>query len=576
MSSNIFRPNGGTPVIAEKAVMGFSGTDISAVLFLPQFELDGFDRLASYQSDVPDILRNRGPLAYKLGAIQTLTYSVYDEKTPIRSIGFKNPMGMARGNRTIAGSLIFGQLFNHVFDDAGQVRRARVVEDSGGILSYSAGSITYLDWEDESDTAYREQLVNRRHQYDFTWDSGGFGERLKISEVPPFDIILLFVNEMGNVGKMIIYGIEIVHESGVLSIDDIYTEVTYQYIARDIEIFHPASFSEGRSWRARSWESPANRNRPGVLDVALAVDAASDRLMDAVNASGALSEESEPETVVEPEMPEDSRLLSFWELLDPTDQSDIMSLTGLSIQDAELLVNTGSFKDGSNYISFAYSQTVGSTRGRALSNLVDLINNTDNQSTVGFDNFSDVADASTSGTFNITDITSSQWEYSIFIIDENDLRDSLNNVFSDEDIIVTDEAILLDMYNNPWDYNLEYSYQQGFSLLIEEYPSPEDAYNASISPEDPYLAPGLFLNQLQVESPRQATRNLIYQLAINNGIYDYQTFRVHGVFIQNMVHEPGPDPIFQSKYRVAVRNDGPVTITYFTNHGLTVAGVIDI
>ena len=54
-------------------------------------------------------------------------------------------------------------------------------------------------------------------------------------ELPPFDIIMSFANEYGLKGKLVIYGIRLINEGQVMSINDIYTENTYQFVATDIE-----------------------------------------------------------------------------------------------------------------------------------------------------------------------------------------------------------------------------------------------------------------------------------------------------------------------------------------------------
>ena len=84
-----------------------------------------------------------------------------------------------------------------------------------------------------------------KKQWDYSWDTSMLGQRMKPSDLPPFDIILLFLNEAGNGGKIILYGVDIVHDSQTLSVEDIYTEVQYQYIARDIEYFDSIDALEG-------------------------------------------------------------------------------------------------------------------------------------------------------------------------------------------------------------------------------------------------------------------------------------------------------------------------------------------
>jgi hypothetical protein len=225
---------------------GFSGCDIDIVVRLP----GTYDRRGRVLSQ---------PIVYQLGSLQTLSYQSYNSKEAVRSLGFKNVRGYARGSRTIAGTLMFNQLYTHVLDDVGN---ASIVDDARGILTYSSGSVTYYR-NTPVDPKIQEAIGdnynfetpsvrNRRHNFDFSWDQNTIGRHLKASDLPPFDIIAIFVNEYGHVGKMIIYGVDLVTEGGVLSIEDIYTEVSMQYVARDIEYFHSESGPETRQWRGIS------------------------------------------------------------------------------------------------------------------------------------------------------------------------------------------------------------------------------------------------------------------------------------------------------------------------------------
>lgn len=223
---------------------GFSGVDISATVHLPAVSVSQ----PEFREDVDNDLG----VVYQLGSLQTLTYSVYTAKSPVRALGFRNSINHVRGGRTIAGTLIFNQLYNHPFEDRGA---ASVIDPRiGGILSYSSGDVNYVRNDDISFVAGNTNVfgpeISKRHMYDFTWDQRNMGRRMHPSDMPKFDIICTFVNEGGNIGKMILYGVDLVHESSVLSIEDIYTEVTYQYVAQDIEYFHAYDLSQAQQWRS--------------------------------------------------------------------------------------------------------------------------------------------------------------------------------------------------------------------------------------------------------------------------------------------------------------------------------------
>ena len=53
--------------------------------------------------------------------------------------------------------------------------------------------------------------------------------------LPPFDIVITLFNEYGQYGKMKIYGATIIDEGQTLSIDDLFIEQTYTFMARGIQ-----------------------------------------------------------------------------------------------------------------------------------------------------------------------------------------------------------------------------------------------------------------------------------------------------------------------------------------------------
>jgi hypothetical protein len=244
-----------------KGRMGFSGCDINAIIRLPGYKIKG------------QVLNEEK--VFKIGTLQTIAISTYNSKTPVKALGFKSPIAIARGGRTIAGTLIFNQLHTHVFDENNFPSMTRVEDD--GLLTYSTGKqdlyisdvlrdglnsvgqkIDQLtgdakagvekNAEEEAVQPPFSDKEKMKKQWDFSWDNTLFGERSKPSDIPPFDIVILLVNELGNVGKIILYGVDIVHDSQTLSVEDIYTEVQYQFMAREIEYFHAYNFEEARSW----------------------------------------------------------------------------------------------------------------------------------------------------------------------------------------------------------------------------------------------------------------------------------------------------------------------------------------
>jgi len=249
--------------------MGFSGCDIKATIRVPGYRLEKYKTI--FDGSDPNNPKTKTELApvitndkvYNIGTLQTISVSTYNSKTPVKALGFKNPIAVARGGRTIAGTLIFNQMHLHVLDD--NSRGISRIKDSEGFLTYSSGDVDYIVNQYVNPPNLEELDINKlKHQWDWSVDTTLIGEKTKPSDLPPFDIIILFANEFnsgtkkkegdsgGTLGKMIIYGVELVHDSMTMSIEDIYTEVQYQYIARDIEYFTSSDFGGTKSWASNN------------------------------------------------------------------------------------------------------------------------------------------------------------------------------------------------------------------------------------------------------------------------------------------------------------------------------------
>lgn len=159
------------------STMSFSGADAVATMIIPVIGKDG------NIDGSGDIIN--------LGELQTLSYSIHRENSPVRTLGHVNVKGFVKGGRTIAGSLIFTVFNEYAFYRIKQ---------------------------------FKEYLARKK----------GFFTPLA-DMLPPFDIVITFFNEYGLGAKMKIYGVTIVDEGQTLSIDDLITEQTYTYMARGIQ-----------------------------------------------------------------------------------------------------------------------------------------------------------------------------------------------------------------------------------------------------------------------------------------------------------------------------------------------------
>jgi len=146
-----------------------------------------------------------------LGELQTISYSIHREKSAVMLLGRIDPPCFTRGPRTIAGSLIFT-----VFD-------REVLEE---LLN------TYPD--DTVDNDFSTLLLD---------------------QIPPFDVTISFMNEDGYLSSMVIYGLEIVDDGQVMSINDMIIENVKAYKARGIDLMYKKS---GGVW------SPARKFNPSA------------------------------------------------------------------------------------------------------------------------------------------------------------------------------------------------------------------------------------------------------------------------------------------------------------------------
>lgn len=153
----------------------FSGADIMIIISVP-FTSSAF----------PNAGTN-----YKVSAeIQTLTVSSTTSVLPVRRCGEARPKAYTRGARTFAGSMVFTITDNDPFKEIFKID------------SQNNSMITDESWH--------------------------------IDQMPPFDIIILANNELGGVAAQIIHNIRIVNWGTTYSVDDMYTEYTYSYIAEHV------------------------------------------------------------------------------------------------------------------------------------------------------------------------------------------------------------------------------------------------------------------------------------------------------------------------------------------------------
>lgn len=123
-----------------------------------------------------------------LSSLQTISYSTHQDRAPVRAIGNINALDYVQGQRTIAGTMVFAMFNEH--------------------------------WM----TPLLEELSTFTANTDIWSD-----------ELPALNLTISVSNEYGYKSNMAVYGVVFIDDGGVMSINDLYTENTLQFIAVGIE-----------------------------------------------------------------------------------------------------------------------------------------------------------------------------------------------------------------------------------------------------------------------------------------------------------------------------------------------------
>lgn len=162
--------------------ISYSGSDVIAFAYMPILS----DPTVSQDEITKKIKRSR-----LLGTLQTISISSTRSVTPVRVFGSSYPIGYARGGRTTAGTLVFATLEEDAF--------SRIYRPDALREGYIDGSSS-----------------------------------LFVDQLPPFNVVLVASNEMGGVSRQIVHNVTLLNYGTTYSVDDVYTESTYSFIAEDV------------------------------------------------------------------------------------------------------------------------------------------------------------------------------------------------------------------------------------------------------------------------------------------------------------------------------------------------------
>jgi len=174
--TGIFNPNGAITASYVNNTTTYTGSDLQIIVDL----VNAATTAANQQT-------NRKILV----ECSTLTVSIHREKAAVRAAGYINPKGFARGRRTIAGTLVLTQF--------------------------------------TVDVLYEWLLGQQVLGHDVSKDT----QYVKVDQLPPFNMTLLFGDEYGNVSYRRLLGVDFVTDGVVYSTNDMLSEQTISYMAAD-------------------------------------------------------------------------------------------------------------------------------------------------------------------------------------------------------------------------------------------------------------------------------------------------------------------------------------------------------
>jgi hypothetical protein len=243
----------------------FSGADAKMTVFFPQ----------------------RPDLVSYLESVHTISVSVHEAKSQVRSLGYRGMKGLTRSVRTIAGSMILTVVNDHPLRPL--MEQYHEIIFNMGVVNGSSFDSNPMPFGWSVD---RDELGVGTHA-----DIYAFNNRLA-ALLPPFSLVMEFVSEAAPVtidisddskqaqlraltprdengriipasnprrllfpgAGMMLQEIEFVDEGFVVSVNDMVTEVTLSYVAKDFKPISANTFHDGgqaltqSDIKTREWE----------------------------------------------------------------------------------------------------------------------------------------------------------------------------------------------------------------------------------------------------------------------------------------------------------------------------------
>lgn len=206
----------------------YAGTDIQCFFFdvtNPADVLSTLDNDGNITDEEYNSLKEKIGSSFKVnafGELQTLSISIASSFGPVRRLGEKEVVQYKGGARTVAGTLVFALLNRDIFS-----------------------------------THMKSQIAGAKQS---KWHSPNY-----VDEIPEFNILIQGGNEFGSFASGMLIGVKLTNFGTTFSVDDLYTESTYTYVAR-----HYIPFTD--DWRNSLYEQFINQIKDSPLSSATITD----------------------------------------------------------------------------------------------------------------------------------------------------------------------------------------------------------------------------------------------------------------------------------------------------------------
>jgi hypothetical protein len=206
-----------------------------------------------------------------LRSILQISYQIHREVVSLYGMGDANPVGFNRGKRGIAGSLVCNTFQDHPLLRGSWAHDIGLLKNEGkGNLGLTLGSAFSGVSNDKfkatlDDYAFTNGTfsLNTNPAFSggtFSLADKGISDEISqtynwvknrkfnyVDQLPPFDIVITCVNEMGNAAFMSLNGVILINEAGMMSMESLTSETHFTFLARSITPLRAFSSKTGEN-----------------------------------------------------------------------------------------------------------------------------------------------------------------------------------------------------------------------------------------------------------------------------------------------------------------------------------------